>query len=165
VDGANDGANDAAHDHVLGAACRDAAAVVADLRAELAAIAESTESSPDDEHDAEGSTVGYERARVSSLLAGAQEHLRSLERAIARDCDGERARCERCGQPIDAERLEALPGTFRCAPCARSAAADDRLGTRRPWPSRRTSRSPTLGQPSSQRPAAPRSTTSCTPRQ
>ncbi|HWD53326.1 MAG TPA: hypothetical protein VG412_13070, partial [Acidimicrobiales bacterium] len=36
----------------------------ADLEAELEAIGESTASVPDDEHDPEGSTVGYERARV-----------------------------------------------------------------------------------------------------
>jgi RNA polymerase-binding transcription factor DksA len=32
-------------------------------------------------------------------------------------------RCERCGSPIDPERLEILPATTLCADCARAESA------------------------------------------
>ena len=38
--------------------------VITDLEDDLAAIAESTGKGPDDEHDPEGSTVGFERAQT-----------------------------------------------------------------------------------------------------
>ncbi|HLI00991.1 MAG TPA: TraR/DksA C4-type zinc finger protein [Acidimicrobiales bacterium] len=93
-----------------------ARAVVADLEAELAGIAQSTADGPDDEHDAEGSTVGYERARVGALLALARRRLVDLEHADPADAGGRR--CDTCGRPIPAERLAALPGVRRCVECA-----------------------------------------------
>lgn len=119
------------------AARQEAAVVVADLERELEAIARSTDANVDDEHDAEGSTVGYERARVGALLAAARQRLARLDRALARARRGETVRCERCGCPIAAERLEALPGTARCVRCSCLAAADVRL---QPWPGRAISR-------------------------
>ncbi|MGH8981397.1 MAG: TraR/DksA family transcriptional regulator [Acidimicrobiales bacterium] len=110
----------------LEAARREAALVVRDLERELEAIAESTLAGPDDEHDAEGSTVGYERARVLGLLASARTALARLDGAISRCRTGQEETCARCGAPIGAERLDALPGTERCARCARLV-----LGTRR----------------------------------
>lgn len=124
----------------LEAARRHALAVAVDLEKELAAIAESTEASPDDEHDAEGSTVGYERARVRGLLQSARGRLAELDRAIARSREGLAARCEHCGAPIDPERLAALPGTGRCAACARLAGLAAGTAWRRLPP--RPSRSP-----------------------
>lgn len=96
----------------------DASARVADLRAELSAIAESTAASPDDEHDAEGATVGFERARVGALLAAAEESLRDVDAALARRRAGTYGRCEACGGPIAPARLDALPTTRRCLACA-----------------------------------------------
>jgi RNA polymerase-binding transcription factor DksA len=100
------------------AARRRAAGLIADLEGELAAIAESTAGNPDDEHDAEGSTVGYERARVTGLLERARRELDGLERAAGRLADGSYRRCEACGGDIGAERLEALPATSVCVICA-----------------------------------------------
>jgi len=112
-------------------AVRDEAVRVAeDLRAELAAIGESTEARPDDEHDAEGSTVGYERARVAALLAVAETSLRQLDDALGRLREGDYGRCTRCGGEIAPERLRALPGAAYCAACARTPA-------RPPWRRRR----------------------------
>ena len=93
-------------------------AVVVDLEAELEAIAESTRMAPDDEHDAEGSTVGFERARVTGLLDGERRHLAELEAALARLGEGSDGTCASCGQPIPAERLVALPSTRTCVRCA-----------------------------------------------
>lgn len=91
---------------------------IADLEGELAAIAESTVLVPDDEHDAEGSTVGFERARVTALLNAARHHLVDIEGAVIRAQRGEMGHCERCGTVIGAERLAALPATVLCVECA-----------------------------------------------
>ncbi len=90
----------------------------ADLHRELAAIAESTAEVPDDEHDAEGSTVAYERARVQALLAQAERAHTDLVAARDRLAEGTYRRCEGCGREIPAERLAALPATRRCVTCA-----------------------------------------------
>ena len=96
----------------------DAARLAEDLRAELAAIGESTEATPDDEHDAEGSTVGYERARVTGLLDRSERTIADIDAAVARVEAGTYGTCEACGSTIPAERLAALPTTARCAACA-----------------------------------------------
>lgn len=101
---------------------RDAGSLVEDLRAELIAIGESTETNPDDEHDAEGSTVGYERARVRGLLERAERSLADVDAALARIRAGTYGTCTDCGHAIPPERLAALPTTARCAACAACAA-------------------------------------------
>jgi DnaK suppressor protein len=95
-----------------------AAAVVADLERELRAIEEATAAGPDDEHDAEGSTIGLERARVTALLDQARVHAGELAAAVERAASGRYGRCERCGGEIGAERLEVLPAARRCMQCA-----------------------------------------------
>lgn len=89
-----------------------------DLEAELEAIRESTESVPDDEHDPEGSTVGYERARVTALLASTLQEIENLAAGLDRAAAHTYGRCEECGQDIGAERLSALPSATRCVACA-----------------------------------------------
>ncbi len=92
--------------------------LVADLEAELAAIGESTAAVPDDEHDAEGSTVGFERARITALLHQARRTLRAIDEAIERSQRGTYGICEMCGTTIDPERLDALPTAKHCMSCA-----------------------------------------------
>lgn len=89
-----------------------------DLRSELAELADPAVPSLDDEHDAEGSTIGFERARVSGLVARAERRVSDLEAAAERSRAGSYTRCERCGGPIGAERLRALPATRICVRCA-----------------------------------------------
>ena len=91
---------------------------VADLRRELDGIVDSTVLVPDDEHDAEGSTIGFERARVAALLARSERRVADLEAALVRVLAGSYPNCERCGGEIGAERLEALPATTVCVSCA-----------------------------------------------
>lgn len=92
----------------------------ASLVGEHRAIIEgSAGSNLDDEHDPEGSTVGFERALVASLLADARRRLKELDEAIARVEDGTYGVCERCGQEIPDERLAAQPTATRCVTCAR----------------------------------------------
>lgn len=86
------------------------------LRRELdAMIADAT--SHDDEHDPEGTTA-YERAQISSLLDRALRERDELEQAVQRVRSGDYGRCERCGQTIGPQRLEALPAARRCVDCA-----------------------------------------------
>src|ERR1019366_8970737 len=118
--GMADGANEA--DLARLQSERDRAeARVADLNGDLAAIAETTPEVPDDEHDAEGSTVGYERARVQALLAQAKRALADLAAAGDRVARGIYRRCEQCGHETPADRLPALPAPRRCVACARPA--------------------------------------------
>jgi DnaK suppressor protein len=91
-----------------------------DLRTEAAAIEASTAESPDDEHDAEGSTIGFERARVAGLLARTEATLASIEQAIKRREAGTYETCSACGKRIAPERLQALPATTVCVDCALS---------------------------------------------
>jgi DnaK suppressor protein len=72
----------------------------------------------DDEHDPEGSNTAFERAHIGSLLAQARDHLAALDTAVERLEDGAYGRCEVCGEPIPAERLEILPAVTTCVRCA-----------------------------------------------
>jgi len=96
--------------------------LVEDLRRELAGILVEQEANPpDDEHDIEGSSVGYERARVTALLAEAEARLDDLDEAGVRLAGGTYGRCDGCANPIGEERLVALPATRRCIVCAVNA--------------------------------------------
>jgi DnaK suppressor protein len=95
------------------------AARIADLDAQFASIVDSAELDlPDDEHDPEGSTIGFEQAQVRALMGQARIHLDELDRAMARVRAGTYGRCEECGEPIGEERLEALPDASTCIRCA-----------------------------------------------
>ncbi|GAA0940841.1 TraR/DksA C4-type zinc finger protein [Streptomyces asiaticus] len=74
----------------------------------------------DDEHDPEGSSTAFERAHTAALLAQARDHLTALEEALERLDHGGYGRCEVCGEPIPAERLEARPTATTCVRCAAS---------------------------------------------
>ncbi len=83
----------------------EALALIGDLEREAAAIAASTAGSPDDEHDAEGSTIGFERARVASLLESARVSLAGVDEALDRARQGNYGRCDQCGDLIGEEHL------------------------------------------------------------
>jgi DnaK suppressor protein len=72
----------------------------------------------DDEHDPEGVTIGFERAQLQGLLAGARDEIEALDRAAARLAAGTYGRCLRCGGAIAPERLDALPAAETCIACA-----------------------------------------------
>lgn len=72
----------------------------------------------DDEHDPEGASTAFERAHVAALLTQAREHLAALDLAVERLEAGEYGRCERCGEPIPAARLEVRPAATTCVGCA-----------------------------------------------
>ncbi len=94
-------------------------ALIESLDRRLAGIIESSEhTTNDDEHDPEGVTVAFERAQVAGLLAQARTELQALDAAAERLAAGTYGICERCGNPIAPERLDALPATTRCIHCA-----------------------------------------------
>lgn len=90
-----------------------------DLEAEYAGLADPDNVSLDDEHDSEGSTLGFERARVAGLLARSRRQANELEAAVARAADGSYGTCASCGGEVGSERLAALPATRLCIDCAR----------------------------------------------
>ena len=81
-------------------------------------VAASAMVATDDEHDPEGSTIAYERAKASALLGLAERDLAALDEQLARIDDGRAATCTRCGGDIALERLLALPVTTLCVACA-----------------------------------------------
>ncbi len=109
---------------------RDVAAALADERAstrDRAAglrrqidhiVAEARLSPPDDEHDPDGATVGFERAQLSHLLRDAERHLVAIDAAVTRLAAGDGDRCVGCGGSIGSERRRARPVSDRCVRCA-----------------------------------------------
>jgi len=105
---------------VLEAERRAALGRVQAVRAELESILGGpSDSNADNEHDPEGSTVAYERARVAGLLGEAQSNLDDLDRALARLAHGTYSACETCGRQISPERPAARPAARTCIECAR----------------------------------------------
>jgi len=79
-------------------------------------VAASRDSNADDEHDPEGATIAFERQQVVALTGQLRRSRNDLLRALEQD-DGY-GTCERCGQPVGAERLEARPTARTCIACA-----------------------------------------------
>jgi DnaK suppressor protein len=93
----------------------EAASLAQDLEALFLA---SRHSNADDEHDPEGATIGFERAQLTALLAGARERIADVNDALRRVDAATYGVCERCGQPIGDERLAARPFARFCMACA-----------------------------------------------
>jgi DnaK suppressor protein len=60
-----------------------------------------------------------ERARLLSVMKALRANLRWVDRALTKMGLGTYGVCERCGNPIPIERLEALPWAILCVDCAR----------------------------------------------
>lgn len=90
------------------------------LRGQFDAIVAGSEwTTDDDEHDPEGSTIAFERAKVVGLAKDAENEIRELDEALVRLREGVYGICERCGTAIADVRLEALVAARRCIDCAR----------------------------------------------
>jgi RNA polymerase-binding transcription factor DksA len=97
----------------------DARRRVAELRAARAEIVAAAEgANVDDEHDPEGATIAFEREQLAALIAQAERSVAAAEQALAAREAGTYGTCERCGEPIGAERLEARPSATTCVRCA-----------------------------------------------
>jgi DnaK suppressor protein len=92
---------------------------VAALEREFAGLAEAASAAgTDDEHDPEGATLAFERQHAAALLAAAREQVAAVDAALRRLAEGRYGVCDRCGQPIGAERLAARPAAATCLRCA-----------------------------------------------
>jgi DnaK suppressor protein len=68
---------------------------------------------------AEMASVTVDREIDYGLEESLEHELEAIETALARIEDGTFGACQRCGQPIGAERLEALPYVMLCIDCKR----------------------------------------------
>jgi DnaK suppressor protein len=60
-----------------------------------------------------------ERARLIAVMKALRANLRWVSRALTKMDLGTYGTCERCGNEIPIERLEALPWAILCVDCAR----------------------------------------------
>jgi len=58
-----------------------------------------------------------ERSRLISVVRALRSNLRDVERALSKFDGDAYGTCERCGNPIGPERLEALPWAVLCINC------------------------------------------------
>ena len=65
-----------------------------------------------------GDPLIYQWELNLALLERAQQHLAEIEAALKQLKMGVYGRCERCGQPIEPERLAVLGHTTVCSQCA-----------------------------------------------
>jgi DnaK suppressor protein len=68
---------------------------------------------------ADAGQAAAERSSLLTLVRSLRDTLRDVEQALARMDAGTYGLCERCGQPIDEERLDALPAARLCLNCKR----------------------------------------------
>jgi RNA polymerase-binding transcription factor len=64
-----------------------------------------------------------ERARLIALAKELRENLKDVEHALARIEARTYGTCERCGNPIAPERLEAIPWARLCIDCKQKSGA------------------------------------------
>ena len=64
----------------------------------------------------EGSNV-FEQERISTVVADFEDVLAQVNAALDRMDDGTYGVCQRCGKPINQERLEAFPHVAFCIDC------------------------------------------------
>jgi DnaK suppressor protein len=103
-------------------------AELAELNGQRAELEESTASSSladasgevgFDEEFADTGSFTFQRESDLSLVGNAKDLIDKVEHALARIDAGGFGRCEACGGPIEAERLDALPYTTLCLADAR----------------------------------------------
>jgi DnaK suppressor protein len=70
---------------------------------------------------ADSAQATAERSEILGIIDKLMTSRRAVTDALARFDSGTFGLCERCGQEIAAERLEALPSTRLCVSCAQSA--------------------------------------------
>lgn len=66
----------------------------------------------------EGDPMIYQWELNLALRDRAEQHLAEIEQALEQLEMGIYGRCERCGKPIEPERLAVLPHTTVCSQCA-----------------------------------------------
>jgi DnaK suppressor protein len=72
-----------------------------------------------DDDFADAGSATFERERDLSIQNNVRDLIDQTSRAIQRIDDGNYGTCERCGNPIEAARLKALPHALLCMDCKR----------------------------------------------
>ena len=72
-----------------------------------------------DDDFADAGTATFERERDLSIQNNIRDLIDQITRAMERIDEGLYGTCERCGRPIDAARLKALPHALLCMDCKR----------------------------------------------
>jgi RNA polymerase-binding protein DksA len=70
---------------------------------------------------ADAGQAAAERSSLLTLVRSLRDTLADVEAALRRMDTGTYGRCERCGEPIADERLEALPAARLCLRCKQLA--------------------------------------------
>ncbi len=68
-----------------------------------------------------GDPAIYDWEFTLALRQQAQQKVGTIRHALQRLADGNYGVCERCGKPIDPERLEIVPLAHLCIECAKSS--------------------------------------------
>lgn len=74
---------------------------------------------PSDNHPGDMATSTFDRELDATLEGNEERLLQAIDSALQRIENGTYGTCQSCGQPIGAERLEALPWTTQCIDCKR----------------------------------------------
>ena len=72
-----------------------------------------------DDDFADAGSATFERERDLSIQNNIRDLMDQMTRAIRHIDDGNYGTCERCGNPIEAARLKALPHALLCMDCKR----------------------------------------------
>jgi DnaK suppressor protein len=94
--------------------------------AELMRLREALKSEVDPDAD-EGDPDLVEREKVMALVYGLERKLESIEYALRQAREGRYGICERCEEPIDPARLEAVPEATLCVRCKSIVERQSRL--------------------------------------
>ncbi|MDQ4143890.1 MAG: TraR/DksA C4-type zinc finger protein [Actinomycetota bacterium] len=68
---------------------------------------------------ADAGSATFDRENALSIRNNIRDLIDQVTRAVARIDEGSYGTCERCGKPIDAARLKALPHALLCMDCKR----------------------------------------------
>ena len=82
---------------------------------------ETEETTFQDNHLGDIATATFDREMASTLEDNSTHVLTEIDAALKRIDEGTFGVCTRCGKPISAERLEALPWAALCIECQRAA--------------------------------------------
>ncbi len=74
-----------------------------------------------DDHMGDIASNTYDRELDSTLEESEEAHLGRIDAALERIEEGTYGICENCGEPINMERLEAMPWVTLCIDCKRLA--------------------------------------------
>jgi RNA polymerase-binding protein DksA len=74
---------------------------------------------PSDNHPGDLATITLDREIDYTLEENEERVIAAIDAALQRIEDGTYGNCQGCGQPIAAERLEAVPWTTQCIDCKR----------------------------------------------